>query len=376
MRNSLGSVLLAVYLVLSGNYVYGSDAMAGAESAGRGHAIPGAAFNVLMHQGTSGGAIQGYDGDAVLRTVVQALTFLVEHRTDYPRFDESLKRNVLQQVLIEPTVVNHEGKAFSFLVVRTKEPGCVNLLISASALVQRGYLKHPEQLVPALAHEFQWVVSKADTAKKSAGVAVTRDLAQAPIRTEQEIPALTPQQRAELLQHLFHTYLRTVDDQRSLGSQTQYETGSTILIPPAQPDSTIKFYDVRVREALRTIVSEPSFMERTPNAVHSLLTGKIWQVAFVKIDQRDWATRTRVLPEDKAVTVGESRRRIQPATILVNLHRTASPEDPFYRDTDGLPMGALSVNQLARVIASEIEHNISEKSMRGHVAQDELSAPR
>jgi hypothetical protein len=39
-------------------------------------------------------------------------------------------------------------------------------------------------------------------------------------------------------------------------------------------------------------------------------------------------------------------------------------------------MGALPVDKLARVIASEIQANITEKSMRGHVAQDELSAPQ
>ena len=99
-------------------------------------------------------------------------------------------------------------------------------------------------------------------------------------------------------------------------------------------------------------------------------------MAFVKIDQRDWATRTRVLPDEKAVLVGERSQRIQPASILVNTYRTASPEDPFYADTKGLPMGALSADQLARVIASEIQHNIHEKSMGGHVAQDALTAPK
>ena len=38
-------------------------------------------------------------------------------------------------------------------------------------------------------------------------------------------------------------------------------------------------------------------------------------------------------------------------------------------------MGALSTEQLARVIAGEIEQNITEKSMRGHVAQDAMTAP-
>jgi hypothetical protein len=83
-----------------------------------------------------------------------------------------------------------------------------------------------------------------------------------------------------------------------------------------------------------------------------------------------------VLPEDQSIVVGQQNQRIQPATILVNIYRTADPEDPFYPDTKGLPMGALSADQLARVIAWEIERNIVEKSMRGHVAQDELTAPK
>jgi hypothetical protein len=41
-----------------------------------------------------------------------------------------------------------------------------------------------------------------------------------------------------------------------------------------------------------------------------------------------------------------------------------------------LPMGALSADQLARVIASEIQSNIAEKSQSGHVAQDALTAPK
>lgn len=351
------------------------QAQDGVEASGRGHAIPGASFHVFVEQGTSSGAVSGSQADAALQTVIDALTYLVQHRRDYPRFDESLRKDALRQVLIEPTVVNQEGKAFPFLVVRTKEPGRVNLLISASSLAEKGYLNDPEQLVPALAREFQWVVSKAETARKSDSVAAVRDPAQAPIRTDQEIPSLSGETRADLLQQLFQTYLRTVDDQRSLMGQPYYETGSTAPGPPAQPDSTIKLYDIRVREALRKIVSEPVFMERTPKAVRSLLNGKIWQVTFVKIDQRDWATRTRVLPEEKAVAVGESGRLIQPATILVNLYRTASPEDPFYGQTQGLPMGALSADQLAWVIAREIEQNIVEKSMTGHVAQDALSAP-
>jgi hypothetical protein len=61
---------------------------------------------------------------------------------------------------------------------------------------------------------------------------------------------------------------------------------------------------------------------------------------------------------------------------LLNTYRTAAPDDPFYFETKGLPMGALSADQLARVIALEIQHNIIEKSMTGHVAQDEMTAPK
>jgi hypothetical protein len=99
-------------------------------------------------------------------------------------------------------------------------------------------------------------------------------------------------------------------------------------------------------------------------------------VAFVKVDERDWATRTRVQPADKAVMVGEPGRLIQPAAILINLHRTAVPDDPFYADTKHLPMGALSSEQLALVIAKEIQQHIVEKSLTGHVAQDALTVPK
>ena len=183
-------------------------------------------------------------------------------------------------------------------------------------------------------------------------------------------------ERLKLLGTLFEQYLLTLDEYRSLDGQPYYEQGTTSLIQPMHSDSSTKLYDIRVREALQKIVEEPWFMTHTPKAVRSLLNGTIWNVTFVKIDQRDWATRTRVLPEDKAIVVGEARRTIQPATILVNTYRTATPDDPFYRETNGLPMGALSADQLARVIAKEIEHNVLEKSMRGHVAQDELTRPK
>lgn len=349
------------------------------ETSGRGQAVPGATFQVFLGQGkgtAEGGELDRPLAETAVQTVIDALTFIMEHRTDYPRFEESLTKNALQQVVIEPSVVNEDGKAFLFLVARTKEPGRVKLLISAASLKEKGYLGHPEQLVPALAREFQWVISKADTSPKAKMVAVERDLEHAPIRTGSEIREMAGGERARLLQQLFDTYLRTVDDQKSLEGQSYYEVGSTTLIAPAQSDSATKLYDIRVREALQKIVREPAFWKHTPNAVKSLLNGKIWTVAFVKIDQRDWAMRTRVLSEDKAVVVGEAGRMLQPAAILVNTYRTASPDDPFYSETKELPMGALSADQLARVIALEIQQNIVEKSMTGHVAQDKMLAAK
>ncbi|WP_447982997.1 hypothetical protein [Nitrospira sp. Nam74] len=342
------------------------------------HSIPGASFPVFFSEekGKAGSRSDGALADAAVQTVIDAFTIMLEHRTDYPRFDESLKKDALHQVIIEPKVINQEGREFSFLVARTKDQGRVKLLISAASLQDKGYLHHPEKLVPALAREFQWVLSKADTTPKSKAVSVERDLTHAAIRSTQEILNMSEEERTHAIQRLFETYLKTVDDQNSLAGQPFYEVGTTTLVQPAQLHSTTKLYDIRIREALQKIVREPHFWQHTPKAVRSLLNGNIWNVSFVKIDQRDWATRTRVLPEDKSVFVGELDHRIQPATILVNTYRTASPDDLFYRDTNGLPMGALSADQLARVIALEIEHNITEKSMRGHVVQDQLTAPR
>ncbi len=344
-----------------------------------GHSIPGLPFQVFLGRGKADVASAGLDPtdlDAAVQTVIDTCALLLQHRSDYPRFDESIRKNALQQVVIEPTVVNDEGKAFPFLVALTKEPGRVILLISASLLKDKGYLGHPDTLAPVLAREFQWVVSKADTAPKSKTVSLERDLQRAPIRTGQEIKTLSAEERTQILQQLLDRYLRTVDDQKSLEGQAYYEVGSSVPVPPTQSDSTTKLYEIRVREALQKIVREPYFQERTPKAVISLLNGTVWNVAFVKIDQRDWATRTRVLPEDKAVLVGERRQRIQPVAILVNAYRTAAPDDPFYRDTQGLPMGALSADQLARVVALEIQHNIQEKSLSGHTAQDALTSPK
>jgi hypothetical protein len=346
---------------------------------GTGYPVPGAPFQVFLSQGkeaAGGRAIDQAQADAAVQTVIDAFTFMLQHRTDYPRFDESLRKHALQRVVVEPTVIDQDGKEFPFLVARTTEPGKVRLLISASSLNEKGYLNHPDKLVPALAREFQWVVSKADTTPRSRTVLVARDLEHAPILLDADIQKMSGDDRARILQRLFDSYLKTVDDHKSLEGQPYYEVGTTTLVPPAQPDSTTHFYDIRVREALQRIVREPQFLERSPIAVRSLLNGKIWNVSFVKIDQRDWATRTRVLPEDKSVLVGDGKYQIQPASILMNTYRTAAPDDPFYPDTKGLPMGALSPDQLARVIASEIQHNIVEKSMSGHVAQDALTAPK
>jgi hypothetical protein len=346
-----------------------------AERAGITYTVPGASFPVVLHQSSTESSDQAV-GEAAARTVVEALAFMADHRADYPRFDASLKSQVLEEVVIEPNVQNEDGKSFPFLVARTSTPGRVRLLISAESLRTQGQLGKPELLVPALAREFQWVMSKADTAPKLQPRSVRSGLAQVPIRTDQEIAAMSTNERFNLLRALFERYLRTVDEHNSLDNQPYYEEGTTSVIQPTHSDSTTKLYDIRVREALQKIVHEPWFMTHTPKAVRNLLNGRIWTVAFVKIDQRDWATRTRVLPEEKAVVVGEAGRMIQPATILVNTYRTAAQDDPFYRDTNGLPMGALSADQLARVIAKEIEQNILEKSMRGHVAQDELTRPK
>ncbi|ODT44741.1 MAG: hypothetical protein ABS70_04815 [Nitrospira sp. SCN 59-13] len=351
---------------------------AGPSVLGKGREIPGAPFHVYLGTGAVAGVsgLDAVDLDAAVQTVIDTFTIMLQHRADYPRFEESLAKQALKQVVIEPVVINDEGKAFPFLVARTKEPGRVILLISASSLKDTGYLNHPDALMPVLAREFQWVVSKADTTPKAKPVAVERNLQKAPILTDEEIAGLSVEERARLLQQLFDTYLRTVDDQKSLDGQSWYEVGNSMPISPTHADSTTKLYDIRIREALQKIVRDPAFLEQTPKAVRSLLNGKVWNVAYVKIDQRDWATRTRVLSEEKAVVVGKRERRIQPAAILVNVHRPAAADDPFYRETQGLPMGALSADQLAHVIALEIHHNIQEKSLSGHTAQDALTAPR
>jgi len=348
-------------------------------SLGPGHPIPGASFKVFLDNSKVSAKGEGLAEDQAadaLRTVIEALSSMTQNRTQYQRFDEALSKNALQKVVIEPQVFNREGQEFPFLVARTKHKGKVKLLISAKALNEKGYLNNPDKLVPVLAREFQWVLIKADTTPKRKMVQVKRDLLNAPIKTNKEIQEMSVEARDQVLQKLFQTYLTTVDDLKSLNNQPAYEIGSTTLMQPTQPDSTTKLYDIRVRAALQMIVRDPYFQEHTPKAVKSLLNGKIWNVSFAKIDDRDWATRTRVLPSDKAVAVGKNGRTIQPAKILVNVYRMADPEDPFYSLVNGLPMGAQSADQLARVIALEIQNNITDKSMRGHVAQDEITTPK
>ena len=163
----IGSVLLAPP-VRANHQGPASHAENGAHKAvGAGHQVPGASFQVFLGQGkeaAEGGELSQAEAKASVQTVIDAFTFMLLHRTDYPRFEESLQKDVLTQVIVESRVVNDEGKEFPFLVVRTKEPGRVKLLINGSSLKGNGFLGHPETLVPSLAREFQWVVSKADTA--------------------------------------------------------------------------------------------------------------------------------------------------------------------------------------------------------------------
>jgi len=302
------------------------------------------------------------------------MELLVQHRQEYPRVDEALKRNLLEKIVIEDRVLNRDGKEFPFLVARTSHKGRVKLLINAVQLVQDGHLNHPDILMLRLAKEFQWVISKAYTSAKPRPPGTERDLEQARIHTNDQIKRMRPEDRKDALLGLFETYLTTIDELSSLSSQPFYEQGRTNLQEPDQPFSTIRWYDLKIREALELIVTQDYFMKMTPKAVRNLLNGKIWNVAYVKIDSRDWTTRTRVLPKDQAVEVGQERTRIQPAKVLINYHRTVDTQDPLFSLTEGLPMGALSSEQLARVIAWEIQNQITEKSLRGHVAEDEQSA--
>ena len=345
-----------------------------ATPAQEGHVIPGVPFQVFLKQG-QGETIPEAVADGAVKTVVRAFGILVRDRSQHQRFDQALTNDLLQKVVIEPRVLNRDGKEFPFLVARTKQKGKVNLLINAMRLREDGYLGQPETLAPRLAKEFQWVISKAATKSARRGKLLERDLKRAPIATNAEIKKMPPEERTETLQALLDTYIQTMDAYGSLVSQPYYEMSTTTLTKPEHVDSTIKLYDIRVRHALRLIVSDPYFWENTQKAVRSLLNGKVWHVLMARIDERDWTTRTRVVPEDKAVTVGERGRTIQPAKVLVNYHRSLEPKEKLYGETQGLPMGALSAGQLAKVIAWEIQSQITEKSLRGHVAQDEQTAP-
>ena len=339
-----------------------------------GRAIPGVPFQIFLDQDREETIPQDLANDAV-ETVVKAFGILIRDRSQHKRFDQALTNDLLHKVVIEPRVLNRDGKEFPFLVARTKQKGKVKLLINAMRLREDGYLGQPATLAPRLAKEFQWVISKAATKSARRGRLLKRDLLRAPIATNAEIKKMSPEERTETLQALLDTYIQTVDAYGSLVDQPYYEMGTTTMTKPEHVDSTIKLYDIRVRHALRLIVSDPYFWENTQKAVRSLLNGKIWHVLMARIDERDWTTRTRVAPEDKAVTAGERGRTIQPAKVLVNYHRSLEPKEALYRETQGLPMGALSAEQLAKVIAWEIQSQITEKSLRGHVAEDEQTAP-
>lgn len=341
-----------------------------------GHAIPGVTFQVFLNQERDEGESIPQDfANDVVETVVQAFGILVKDRSQYKRFDQTVTNDLLEKVVIEPRVLNREGKEFLFLVARTKQKGKVHLLVNAIRLREDEYLRHPDALALRLAKEFQWVIGKASTEPERRGRLLKRDLLRAPVSTNAEIKKMTSEERTEVLQALLGTYIQTVDAYGSLTNQPYYEMGTTTFTTPVHSDSTIKLYDIRVRHALQLIVSGSYFWKNTQKAVRSLLNGKIWYVLMAKIDERDWTTRTRVVPKDKAVTVGKRGRFIQPAKILVNYHRTLEPEAALYHKTQGLPMGALSAEQLAQVIAWEIQNQITEKSMRGHVAQDKQTAP-
>ena len=346
-----------------------------AAPAQEGHAIPGVPFQVFLKQGEGETLEQDVANDAV-ETVIKAFGILVRDRSRHKRFDQALTNDLLQRVVIEPRVLNRDGKEFPFLVARTKQKGKVNLLINAIRLGEDGYLGQPESLAPRLAKEFQWVISKAATKSARRGRLLKRDLLRAPIATNAQIKKMSPEERTKVLHALLDTYIQTVDAYGSLVDQPHYEMGTTTLTKPEHVDSTVKLYDIRVRHSLRLIVSDPYFWENSQKAVRSLLNGKVWHVLMARIDERDWTTRTRVVPEDKAVTVGERGRTIQPAKVLVNYHRALEPKEKLHGETQGLPMGALSAEQLARVIAEEIQSQITEKSLRGHVAQDEQTAPK
>src|SRR5690606_24532924 len=70
-----------------------------------GHAIAGAPFQIYLSEGVGmdeqGSQEQGRVDDA-LQTVIGAFNYMMEHRTDYARFQEALAKKALQKVIIEP----------------------------------------------------------------------------------------------------------------------------------------------------------------------------------------------------------------------------------------------------------------------------------
>lgn len=202
----------------------GGDRVEFRHSSEVGHEIPGLSFRVFVDRGAEvsvDGALDEAEANAALQTVRDTFSYLNQHRQNYPRFDEAVRKGLLDRVIIQPGVRNHEGKSFLFLVVRTMDPGRVRLLISASSIKEKGYLGRPERFAPVLAREFQWVVSKAETGHKTGTVSVQRDLRNALIRVDKDIRSLLSEERVQVLQQLFGTYLRTIDDLRSLmGSRT------------------------------------------------------------------------------------------------------------------------------------------------------------
>lgn len=232
-----------------------------------GHGISGASFNVYWSQvkmAANDLVVRQLQVDETIQTVVNALSQMVENRTHYRRFDEALRKEVLHKVVIEPKVFNRDGKEFMFLVARTRQKGQVKLLINALALKEKDLVNHPEQLVPVLAREFQWVVSKADTSKKRQILAETRDLLRAPVQARKAIKGMVGAEREKKLQELFDDYLRTVDEYNSMKEQPYYDIGSDQPLPADQSDSTTKLYDIRVRRALQEIERNPYFLEQAP----------------------------------------------------------------------------------------------------------------
>lgn len=110
-----------------------------ATPAQEGHAIPGVSFQVFLNQkqGEEETIRQDMANEAV-ETVVKAFGILVRDRSQYKRFDQAITNDLLQNVVIEPRVLNKEGKEFPFLVARTKQKGKVNLLINAMRLREDG----------------------------------------------------------------------------------------------------------------------------------------------------------------------------------------------------------------------------------------------